>query len=80
MDMDFIERTLQLKDVTSSMLTCHDALTLLERTIQFETDLVTEYYWLPYFVSKEVQGFYDRARWLLSALSSTEFEVIIRSG
>lgn len=62
MDMKFIERTLQLKDVTSSILTCHDALTLLERTIRFETDLVTEYYWLPYVVSKEVQGSYNRAQ------------------
>ena len=61
MDMNFIERTSQLKDVTS-LLTCHDALTLLERTIRFERDLVTEYYWLPYVVSKEVQGSYNRAR------------------
>lgn len=76
MDMNFIERTLQLSDVTHCIFDTSRCLNL-ERTIQFETDLVTEYYWLPYFVSKEVQGFFNRARRLLSALSSTEFEVII---
>ena len=76
MDMKFIERPLQLKDVAHSIFDTSRCLNL-ERTIQFETDLVTEYYWLPYFVSKEVQGFCNRERRLLSALSSTGFEVII---
>lgn len=76
MDMNFIERTLQLSDVTHCIFDTSRCLNL-ERTIQLETNLVTEYYWLPYFVSKKVHGFFNRARRLFSALSSIEFDVII---